>query len=195
VANTQVQSLAEVVERITEAGDGDGPISVQEIVESVGQRSFGALLLVPGLIVLSPISGIPGVPTLGGIAVLLIAGQMLIGRESFWLPGFIVRRTITRERMGKGRGFLLPVARFVDRVIRPRLTRLTKAPFSYVIAATCVLIALVMPPLEAILFANVATAAAISAFGLSLVAHDGLLALVAFGFTGGAIGMAVTALV
>lgn len=188
------QTLVDVVEEITHAGDGDGPITVEEIVETVGSRSFGALLLVPGLIVLSPISGIPGVPSLGGIAIFLIAGQMLLGRKSLWLPGFLLRRSVSQERMGRAERFLLPPARFVDRITGERWTFLTSGIMAYVIAAACVLIAVVMPPLEAILFANVLTAAAVSAFGLALVANDGLLALIAFGFTGAGFFLGIAAL-
>lgn len=177
------RTLREIVERLTEAGDGKGEVTVENMLESVGQRSFGPMLLVPGLIVLSPISGIPGVPTLGAIAVLLVAGQMLMGRRSFWLPRFIRTRTVSRARMDKAARFLRPAAGYVDKVVHPRLTALTEPPFNYVIALACVAIALIMPPLEVILFANVATAAAISAFGLSLVAHDGALAILAFAFT------------
>lgn len=181
------QALADIVDKITTAGDGDGDISVGEIVQSVGQRSFGPMLLVPGLIVLSPISGIPGVPTLGAVAVLLIAGQMLIGRKCFWIPGFLSRRKVSQDRMQKARKFLMPIARFVDRLVGPRLSFLTDRPFNYLIAVTCVLIALIMPPLEAIIFANVVTSAAISAFGLALVARDGILAVIAFVLTGGSL--------
>ncbi|QKT03811.1 exopolysaccharide biosynthesis protein [Ectothiorhodospiraceae bacterium 2226] len=183
-ASDEAKTLAEVVDEITGAGDGEGDISVAEILQSVGQRSFGPMLLVPGLIVLSPISGIPGVPTLGGIVVLLIAGQLLIGRQCFWVPQMIQRRAISRKRMKQAGRFLMAVARVVDKVVKPRLSFLVQAPFNYVIAATCVLIAVSMPPLEAIPFANVVTAAAISAFGLALVAYDGVLALIAFALTG-----------
>jgi hypothetical protein len=141
------------------------------------------MLLVPGLIVLSPISGIPGVPTLGAIGILLIAGQMLLGRKSFWVPEFLRRRKIARARVLKARGLLMAIARGVDRVVKPRLSILTRGPFAFLIAAICVLIGLIMPPLEAILFANVATSAAVSAFGLALVAHDGVLATLAMGLT------------
>lgn len=178
--NDDVQTLSHIVDQMTGVGDDDTAyVTVADILDAVGRRSFGAMLLVPGLIVLSPISGIPGVPTLGAIGVLLIAGQMLIGRESFWVPEFLRRRRISRARMQKARGFLMTLARVVDRVVRPRLSVLTRGPFVYLIAAICVLIGLIMPPLEAILFANVVTSAAISAFGLALVAHDGLLASLA----------------
>lgn len=185
MADEDAKSLAQVVDEITGAGDGEGDeISVAEILRSVGQRSFGPMLLVPGLIVLSPISGIPGVPTLGGIVVLLIAGQLLIGRQCFWVPQFIQRRTVSRRRMRQAGRFLMAVARVVDKVVKPRLVFPVRRPFNYAVAAACVLIALVMPPLEAIPFANVVTAAAITAFGLALVAYDGVLALLAFALTG-----------
>jgi hypothetical protein len=187
-----MDNLVEVVETLASADErDDGEITVRSIFDTVGRRSFGPLLLVPGLIVLSPISGIPGIPTLGGIAVLLIAGQMLIGRETVWLPDFILDRTVTREKMDKAKGFLLPIARVVDRLTGRRLPFLTTPPWAYVIAATCVLIAVLMPPLEAILFANVVTAAAISAFGLALVADDGVLAIVAFILTAVGISLGV----
>lgn len=188
------ESLVEVVQEITGAGDGEGPITVEEIVDAVGSRSFGALLLVPGLIVLSPISGIPGVPTLGAIAIFLVSVQMLLGRDSFWLPGFLLRRSVSRDRMEKGKRFLLPLARFVDRITGPRLPFLVAGPMAYGIALICILIALAMPPLEAILFANVLTSAAVSAFGLALVANDGLLALLALGFTGTGFYLGISAL-
>ena len=185
----QVDSLAEVVDQVTNAGSPGEAILVDDIVEAVGRRSFGPLIVVPGLIVLSPLSGMPGVPTLGGIAVLLIAGQMLLGRESIWLPQFIRCRSVGRDRMAKAGRFLMPVARFVDRFTRRRLVWLTEKPWSALIAASCVLIALAMPPLEAIIFANALTAAAISAFGLALVANDGLIAGIAFALTLGSIGL------
>jgi hypothetical protein len=195
VSGKAADSLAEVVEQITTAGESGEPISVDEIVEAIGQRSFGPLIVVPGLIVLSPLSGMPGVPTLGGIAVLLIAGQMLLGRETLWLPQWLRRCSIGHERMAKAGSFLMPVARFADRFTRRRMAWLTKKPYSYLIAAACVLIAFVMPPLEAIIFANVLTAAAISAFGLALVADDGLVAAIAFALTAASFALLIGAFV
>ena len=52
-----------------------------------------------------------------------------------------------------------------------------------VIAAFCVLIALGMPPMEMIPFSANLAGAALAAFGLALIARDGVLALIAFAFT------------
>jgi hypothetical protein len=192
-ASSRVDCLAEVVDRVTNAGTPGEAVSVNDIMEAIGQRSFGPLIVVPGLIVLSPLSGIPGVPTLGGLAVLLIAGQMLLGRDSVWLPEFIRRRHFGRDRMTKAGRFLMPVARFVDRFTRRRVAWLTEGHWSSLIAACCVAIALLMPPLEAVPFANVLTAAAISAFGLALLTNDGVVAAVAFALTAGSVGLLAAA--
>lgn len=47
----------------------------------------------------------------------------------------------------------------------------------------CVLIAVAMPPMELVPFTATGAGAALTAFGLSLIAHDGLVALLAFAFT------------
>jgi hypothetical protein len=186
-------TLTEVVETLTAAGD-ESETSVGDIVEAVGQKGFGKILLVPGLIVLSPISGIPGVPTLGAIAVFLISVQMLIGRDCIWLPGFITRQTISRKRMDQAQRFMTPVSQVVDKVVWPRLTVLTRPPFTYGIALACLAIALIMPLMEVVMFSSIIAATPITAFGLALTADDGLLALIAFTLTLGSFYLAYTLL-
>jgi hypothetical protein len=53
----------------------------------------------------------------------------------------------------------------------------------YVIAVLCVVIAATMPPMEIVPFAATSAGAALTAFALSLLSHDGLVALIAIVFT------------
>ncbi|MDT8409522.1 MAG: exopolysaccharide biosynthesis protein [Wenzhouxiangellaceae bacterium] len=62
---------------------------------------------------------------------------------------------------------------------------------AYVIAATSILIAVIMPVLEFIPFSSAATGTALTAFGLSLISRDGLLALLSLSLTGAVIGAAL----
>ncbi|HEX3034413.1 MAG TPA: exopolysaccharide biosynthesis protein [Thermodesulfobacteriota bacterium] len=72
------------------------------ILKLVGRRSFGPLLLVAGLVTLLPIiCDIPGVPTIMGIFVLLIAGQLLFRREHLWLPCWMLNRSVPRDKLRK----------------------------------------------------------------------------------------------
>lgn len=174
----EIRTLEEVVARLDQAGQGES-ISVQDMLEALGQRSFAPLLLAPSLLLVSPLSGVPGAGTAGAVIIAVVAFHLMLGRERLWLPGLVLRRSVSRERLRQATRFLKRPAAFVDRLIGPRLTFLTRGFFPRVIGAICLAIALVMPPLELVPMTNSMSAAAISAFALALLAHDGLLALLA----------------
>ncbi|HEX5765206.1 MAG TPA: exopolysaccharide biosynthesis protein [Woeseiaceae bacterium] len=180
----KVTNLEQLLDRITEAARGRNRVSLGGILEVVGRRSFGPLLLFAGLIAVSPVIGdTPGVPTAVGLFVLLVTGQLLFGREYVWLPRWLLERSVAQDKLCKALGWLRKPARFVDRLLRPRMTALTHTIGTYVIAAVCVVIAGAMPVMEVVPFVANGAGAALTAFGLALVAHDGLLAILAFGFT------------
>lgn len=78
------------LDRIAETTEGDDRVTLEEILEAMEGASFGSLLLVAGLVTLVPIIGdIPGVPTTMGVFVVLGSSQLLIGRESMWLPRWL----------------------------------------------------------------------------------------------------------
>lgn len=178
----KIHDLESLLEAIESGAGGSDNITIDAVMKATGKRSFGPMLLVPGLIALSPLSGIPGMPTIVGIMTLLIAGQLLIGRSEFWLPQFILRRSISRPRFQTAVGALRKVARFIDRLIKPRLTVLTSGAATYTIAGLCVVLASIAPLLELLPFVITGVGAALTALGLALISHDGLLALLALGF-------------
>lgn len=189
------QDLEDVLEEISGAADGAKEVSIADLQEAVGKRSFAPFLLIGGLIVLSPVGGIPGVPTIFGIIVLLTAGQLLIGRRSFWLPGIIARQAVDADRLKKGAEKIRKPARWVDALLKPRLLFLVSGVGTYAVAAASVLLALTMPALELVPFAVIAPAAAITAFALALAANDGLLALTGYAAAAASAYFAITGLV
>lgn len=171
------EKLEDVLDTLCALAKDEGEISVADVQRTVGKRSFAPFLLICGLIVLSPVGGIPLVPTLFAVIVLLTAGQLLLGRDSFWLPGAIRERSIDDDKLQRGVTKLRKPARITDTFLKPRLTFLARGPATYGVALACVALALFMPVLEAVPFAVAAPAAAITAFALALVAHDGLLVI------------------
>lgn len=155
-------------------------ITVGDIFEAVGSRSFAPLLMLVGVLVTSPLSGIPLFPTVSAAIVLAVCAQMLVGRDHFWLPRWLLQRAIPGHRLERALDWLTPWARRVDRLIRPRFTLLVKGPSRYLIALTCLLIAATMPVMEFIPFSSSAAGLTLCAFGLALVAYDGALALLAY---------------
>lgn len=172
------------------AVDTDGEkVSLDAILEAVGYRSFGPLLLVAGVITLAPIIGdIPGMPTLMGVFVFMLAGQMLLQRERLWLPQWLLERSVRKKRLHKGLAWLRRPARLIDRWVRPRLTLLVQGAGRNVIAVVCLIVALAMPVMEFVPFSANGAGGALTAFGLSLTARDGLLALLALAIILGTFG-------
>lgn len=170
------------------AHDHHGRVSVADVQHSLGQRSFGPLLLVPGLIGVSPIGAIPGLPGVMAVIELFFAWQILFGMPHPWLPDFLARRSIATVRLKRGIEALKPAARWVDKyLLAQRLTLFTRGLFFQLIALTCVFLAIVMPIIELVPLAGIVPNAALTAFGLAVTAHDGLWALVAFAFTFGSV--------
>lgn len=184
IGRQQPENLEGLLERLSQAGEPSEPITIQGMLEATGHRSFGALLLVPGLLVFSPLSGIPGLPSLFAVMVGLIALQILIGRKHFWLPRWLLQRRASRGKYDRAIAFLQRPARWVDRLLRHRLTFLTEGLAVRFNALVCLLIAATMPPLELIPFGNSAAGAALSFLGLGMMARDGALVIVALLFLG-----------
>ncbi len=179
-------NLQELIARIRDDTREMDEVSVGDLLSAAGERSFGPVVLVAGLITLAPLIGdIPGVPTLLGLLVLLTLGQLLFQRESIWIPTRLSERRISRDKLFKGLDWMDRPARKLDDWTRRRLTFLVRGPGQLAMAAVCMLVSLAMPLMEFIPFSANGAGLALMAFGLAIVARDGLLALLALAFTGG----------
>ena len=164
-------------------------VPIKIMLEATGSRSFSPALLVAGLIMFSPLSGIPGLPTTAAILVLLIASQMLLGRDHFWLPKAIEQRSISRQKLETLLRWCYPVAGFIDRFLKPRLTSLTEGVGTIVIAVAGILVALSVPPMEIFPFLATTAGAVLIILALALIARDGVFALAAIGMIALLIGI------
>lgn len=188
-----ITTLRQLLDRLDKAATGER-VDVESMMEAVGRSSFGALLLLSGLVTLSPLDFVPGIPTLIALGVLLVCVQLLAGRRHFWLPAWLLRQSITRQRFRRALAWLQTPARFGDRLVRPRLTALARDPAVKLIAVGCIVVALAMPVMEVVPFSANLAGVALTAFGLAVIAHDGLLALVAFAATAAGVVMIATQL-
>ncbi len=176
----EFQSLRDLLNRIREISQKGEDTSVGEIIEMVGERSYGPLLLITGLATLAPIIGdIPGIPTLLGAIVFLFSAQLLLGKEHFWLPKFLLMKSISSKKLDKGIQWLESPARVIDKLLKPRLKVLVKDTAVYLIAFMCLMIASVMPIMEFVPFSANIAGVALTVFGLALIARDGLLLVLA----------------
>jgi hypothetical protein len=177
---TGSRAISDVLDDLESAG-GEERVSVGDIVEAMGERSFAPLLLVPALLMVSPISTIPGTPTLSGAIIGLIAAQMIAGRSALWLPRILRERAVSTARMERAVGFLRRPVAWVERLVRPRLAWLTASPARYAVLLTCLGITLVMPLMEFVPALASIAAFAIALFAIGLLTRDGLFVCAGYG--------------
>jgi hypothetical protein len=175
----EAQSVEDILDQLEDAAEGKQAVSVGDILSPFGSRSYGPLLIVPALLGLSPLGGIPGVPTTIAVIVILVASQMALGCRHLWIPRVLSDRCVPVDRLTKAIDKMRPAGRRLDRWFHGRLKTLTDGKAGRVAAGICVLLALAVPPLEFVPFAAAAPMGAIALFGLALLFRDGALMIVA----------------
>ncbi|HUZ73019.1 MAG TPA: exopolysaccharide biosynthesis protein [Stellaceae bacterium] len=164
-------------------------ISLGFVVAQFGQRSSGALLLILGLPIALPIP-MPGISILFGLPLMVISGQLLIGRHRPVLPACLARQSIPRSRFLTIANSMMPLLRRLERFVKPRQSFFAGDWTTIPIGAICFLLAVIITlPVP---LGNVIPGLAISVLGLGLVERDGL--VIALGVAAAILGTTVVTL-
>lgn len=174
-----LRSLTDILDALQNAERGEN-ISVRSILEEIGVRSFAPVILVPALILVSPLSGIFGLPTLGAIFIFLITIQKLAGRSHVWMPEFLKKREVPAKRLDKAIEWLRKPCAWIDNRTHKRLTALVSRPANIVTLLTIIAITIIIPFLEVLPMVTSIFAVAISLFAVGLLARDGLFTLLGY---------------
>jgi len=175
---TDPNGLAAVLDglsdNINRESELDG-IRLGVLLNAVGRRSYGPILLLLGLIAISPLTALPFTTSIVAAITLLIAGQMAIGLQRPWLPRAVLNIRLPRKMFFQ---FLDHARSRVDRidgvVLHHRWTFMSVPLFVNLVALCICAAALITFPLSLIPFAPMAPGIAIVLFGLGMTARDGL---------------------
>lgn len=172
----QVLSLAAVLQSVLQIKEGEQQ-TIGNVCTEVGEKGFGVLLVMLSLPSALPIPA-PGYSTPFGLAILLVAFQILRGQEKLWLPSRIQKVEISSVmglRMASVAGKFLGAT---ERWIKPRHKWITSTAGQVGLASIVALMAILM--LFPIPLTNTFPAMVIFLIGIALAEEDGLLAFVAF---------------
>ncbi|MEX0824289.1 MAG: exopolysaccharide biosynthesis protein [Woeseia sp.] len=190
--NYEASSLIELLDQVEQTASDSDKVSLDTVMNAVGRRSFGPILVLAGLTILAPLVGdIPGIPTIMALLIVLIAVQVLMRREHLWLPRWMLERRVSSDKLNKAVKWLRKPARFIDGLLHPRLQNLTHEIGMQVTAVLCIIIAAALPPMELVPFSANAAGIALTSLGLALIVNDGLLAIGAAIVSVGTIGLVV----
>lgn len=181
------QNVRELLDTLCDLAEKQERVSVGDLADAFGSRSYGPFLIAPALIEISPIGGVPGLPTVLAAIIALFSVQIMLGKRHLWLPQFILKRSVSSERMQKAAIKLRPLAERLDRWFHGRWPKLVSAPFVRIAGGVCLLLACTVPVLELVPFASTLPMAAVIAFGMALLVRDGALMAGALALSIGAI--------
>ena len=175
---TQVRNLRTLLQSLCSETEGDS-VSVGDLLNAVGRRSYGPVILLLGFIAISPLTIIPGASVLVALITLIFTLQMVFGRPYPWIPKKALEFSFPRKHMVSGVEMADKYVVQIDRFLKPRLGFLTRPPFVNLVALACVGAALVTLPLSFIPFGPVVPSLTILRFGLAITARDGFIIILA----------------
>jgi hypothetical protein len=161
------QNVTRLLRRLSDDG-GEAGLTLDEIRDRLDERAYGLLILLLSIPCLVP--GLYGVPQVVGVAILLLAGQMLVGREEPWLPRWLLNLRAKASWLKAMADFAESKLGWIDRLSRPRLRRFADGPGEKLAAAFMILatLTIVLP------MTNTIPSVALALLSVGLIQRDGL---------------------
>jgi hypothetical protein len=157
------------------ADSGRDRVSVGNLLEAMGDRGFGPLMLVFAIPNLIPAP--PGTSSVLGAPLLFLAAQLALGKSP-WLPRFIADRSMARADFAALATRVNPCLLKGERLFRPRLDTLVRPPAEYGIGVLCLILAIIM--VLPIPLGNNPPALAICLFSFAILERDGVWVIAGF---------------
>lgn len=148
-------------------------VSLNWVMAQLHERAFGLFLLILALPCCIPF--LYGIPQVVALPLMFVSAQILVGRQTPWLPQKLSERTVSTsglESLAKRAG---PWLRRIEAVSRPRLGALTRPPLDRIIGLALVLFsASILVPLPG---TNTVPGFAVVLVAMGLLQRDGLIVI------------------
>jgi hypothetical protein len=142
-------------------------VTLEWLVDRLGDRSFGFVLLLLALLAL-----LPGVSAVAGVLVVVPAAQMMLGRAGPVFPRRVAMRRFDVRRIAQAVRRVLPVLRWLERFIRPRWAMPFEAT-KRVVGGVVILLGVTL--LAPVPLSNVPPALAVALIAFAYLEEDGVL--------------------
>ena len=146
-------------------------VTLGRLLDSLGDRSFGVVLLLLALLGL-----LPGVSAVAGLLLTVPAFQMVLGRPVPVLPRRVAAHRFEAERLARVVRRVVPVLRWLERFIRPRWATPFETTKRAVGGVVLLLAASLLVPVP---LSNVPPALAIVLIAFAYLEEDGMLLAIA----------------
>ena len=155
--------------------DNDEKVTLLEIKSALHERGFGILTIIFSLPLSIPLPVPPGYTTIFSIPLILFAMQLLLGRNSPWLPKWLENKPFKRSTLSLIVQKTSPVLEKIEKMIKPRMHFVFYGPGEKILAFIMLLCAIsIAIPLP---FIHFIPAIGTTLISLGIMNKDGLLSL------------------
>ncbi|AOU64482.1 exopolysaccharide biosynthesis protein [Legionella pneumophila] len=153
-------------------------ICFEDIIKLLGARAFGIALLFFSLPSALPFSVIPGVAFVFSVPIFFFSVQMILGRNTLWLPKKIAKKTVPYQSVSKIIQKTVPYLKKAEYFLKPRWAFMTSRPLEIMngLVILCLAILLILP----IPFSNFIFAILLITFSLGLIEKDGVVIMLGY---------------
>jgi hypothetical protein len=169
----QPDRTSEVLRDLAE-GEGER-LTFREVLTRLRHRAFGFTLLIFALPCALPMP--PGIPTVCGIAIVIIAMNLIRARQRLWLPRAIADKSLSRADLRRVVDRVAPYLERLERISKPRLPIVTETVGKILIGIVIFLLGLVMI-LPIPFLGNMPPGFAASVIAIGMTERDGLIVLI-----------------
>ncbi|MGV3578824.1 exopolysaccharide biosynthesis protein [Brevundimonas sp.] len=162
--------LGRLLRRLADDG-GDQGLTLHQIRDRLDERAYGLLILILSIPCLVP--GLYGVPQAVGVIIILVAAQLLTGREEPWLPRWVLNLRAKGKWLKAMADFAETRLGWIDRLSRPRLLMFATGAGERLAALFMILatLTIVLP------MTNTIPSIALALLSVGLIQRDGLFVL------------------
>lgn len=159
--------LSDYVARLDTGQD----MTVGGLIDIFATETFGAAILIFAAPNLVP--NPPGTSPILGLPLLFLSCQLLLGRETVWLPDWLRRRRVSNQLLGSMARRLGPFLARLEHILVPRFTAVARSRLAirFIGLVSLPMAVILLVPLP---FLHMLPGAAMVCFGLGLVERDGL---------------------
>ena len=170
-------SLMGVLQQLRGAKSGTR-LRLGDILLALEDRGFGPLLLVPCIFIMLPTGAIPGVPDIGAAFMILIAAQIIAGRNAPWIPKRMEKMSVSAKKFDGAVKKAGPAIKKVDSFTQRRAAIFTGPAFQKIAAVLIIIQSVLVMLIGMIPFLPDLLVAPIFLLALGFTARDGLLSVV-----------------
>jgi len=163
-------------EVLRELADGEGErLTFREILIQLRHRALGFTLLIFALPCVLPMP--PGIPTICGVAIVIIALNLITARRRLWLPSAIADKSVGRADLKRMVDRVAPLLERLEKVCKPRFPIVTDTGGKILIGIVIFVLGFIMI-LPIPLLGNMPPGFAASVIAIGMTERDGLVVLI-----------------